>query len=100
MARQLTVVSNSKPPEHYEVLSPEEKMMHVRNVTGVVLQDAADVWSELWNELQGKVTDNFMILPRAEKGLRPECGWPEYLEKMWRLKHYLDCARRLTAGEV
>ncbi len=74
MPRQLTVVSTIKPPEHHQALSPEEKMMHFRNVTGVVLQDAQDTWAELWRELQGAVTDGIMILPQAEKGFKPECG--------------------------
>ena len=100
MPRQLTVVSNTKSPEHYQVLSPEEKMKHFRNVAGVVLQDAQDTWAELWSELQGTVTDGIMILPKAEKGFKPQCGWPEFLEKMWRLKHYLDYAKRFSAGEV
>jgi len=100
MSRQLTVVSSTKPPEHYEVLSPEEKMMNFRNVAGVVLQDAEDVWSELWSELQGTVIDGIMILPEAEKSCGPQCGWPEFLEKMWRLKHYLDYAKRFSTGEM
>lgn len=75
-------------------------MKHFRSVAGVVLQDAQDTWAELWKELQGKVTDGVMILPQAEGGFNPDCGWPEFLEKMWRLKHYLDYARRFSTGEV
>jgi len=26
----------------------------------------------------------------------PSCGWNEYLEKMWVLKHYLDFTKRLS----
>jgi len=100
MPRQLTVISGTKPAEHYEVLSPEEKARHFRNVIGVVLQDAEDVWSELWMELHGKVTDGTLILPEAERGFKPECGWPEFLEKLWLLKHYLDYAKKFSAGEV
>jgi hypothetical protein len=30
----------------------------------------------------------------------PECGWPEFLEKMWLLRHYLDYAKRLSEGKA
>lgn len=100
MSRQLTVISTTKSCESNQVLSAEEKMRHFRNVAGVVLQDAEDVWSELWRELQGRVTEGIMILPQAERGFKPDCGWPEFLEKFWMLKHYLDYAKRFTAGEV
>jgi hypothetical protein len=75
-------------------------MRLLQNVAGVVLQDAQNVWAELWNEFQGVVTDGIMILPEVENGFKPQCGWPEFLEKMWCLKHYLDYAKRVSTGEV
>jgi hypothetical protein len=98
MAKQLTVISKNGPPEGRKVLLPEEKFKHLRNITGVVLQDAQNSWAELWCELQGEVVDGVMILPDAEKGFKPKCGWPEFLEKMWILKHKLDYAKRFCDG--
>jgi hypothetical protein len=40
-----------------------------------------------------------MVTPEAEKGFRPKCGWPEFLEKMWVLRHYLDYAKRYSEGK-
>ena len=100
MTRQLTVISGNGPAEGRKVLAPEEKLKHFRNVTGVVLQDAQDTWTELWRELQGEVVDGVMILPDAEKGFKPKCGWPELLEKMWLLKHKLDYAKRFCDGTM
>lgn len=100
MTRQLTVISGSKPGEGRKVLLPEEKFRHFRNVTGIVLQDAQDTWADLWNELQGEVVDGVVILPDAEKGFKPQCGWPEFLEKMWILKHKLDYARQFCEGKM
>jgi hypothetical protein len=100
MAKQLTVISGNGPAEGRKVLLPEEKFKHFRNVTGVVLQEAEDAWAELWRELQGGIVDGVMILPEAEKGFTPKCGWPELLEKMWVLKHKLDYARRYCDGTM
>jgi len=101
MPRQFKVLSGGvEPEEHsYEFVMPEEKLRHFRNVTGSVLQDALDTWGSIWDEMQGSVTHGCMVTPEAEEGFRPECGWPEFLEKMWALKHYLDYARRYCEGK-
>ncbi len=63
-----------------------------------VMQDALNVWADLWGELQGSITCGVMVLPEAENGFKPSCGWPEFLEKMWLLRHYLDFDRRFSEG--
>jgi hypothetical protein len=100
MPGQFRVLSGqAKTEEHtHRVVLPEEKLRHFRNVSGSVLQDAQDAWGDIWNQLQGSVTHGFMVRPEAEKGFIPECGWPEFLEKMWELKHYLDYAKRFCEG--
>ncbi|HBD07935.1 MAG TPA: hypothetical protein DCZ69_06705 [Syntrophobacteraceae bacterium] len=99
MATQLTVISCDKPDPDRKVLLPEGKFKHFQNILGVVLRDAQDTWADLWEELQDQVTDGVMVLPSAEEGFRPQCGWPEFLEKMWLLKHYIDHARRFSEGK-
>lgn len=99
MARQLTVISCDTLDAERKVLLPDGKFKHFQNILGVVLQDAQDTWGDLWKELQGEVTDGFMVLPQAQKGFSPQCGWPEFLEKMWLLKHYLDYAKRFSEGK-
>lgn len=99
MATQLTVISCDKPDPDRKVLLPEGKFKHFQNILGVVLRDAQDTWADLWEELQDQVTDGVMVLPSAEEGFRPLCGWPEFLEKMWLLKHYIDHARRFSEGK-
>ena len=81
-------------------LSPaEKKLLHLRNVSGSVLQDALDTWGEIWDQLQGTVTYGVMVVPEVHNNFEPECGWPEFLEKMWQLKHYLDYAKRFCDGK-
>ena len=100
MAMQLKVISGGNSAEERTILSPEEKFRHIRNVTGSVIQNAQDIWGELWRELQWEVVDGVMILPEAEKGFKPKCGWPEFLEKMCMLQHQLDYAKRFSEGSL
>jgi hypothetical protein len=101
MPGQFEILSgNLKREEHPDaVLSPEQKLRHVRRVTDSVLQDALDAWGDIWDQLQGSVTHGFMISPEAEQNLHPQCGWPEFMEKLWLLRHYLDYLKRLSEGK-
>jgi peptide methionine sulfoxide reductase MsrB len=81
-----------------ELGTPDTKLRHFRNVTAVLMRDALDVWADMWEELHGRVTCGAAVLPEAEKGFKPKCGWPEFLEKMWLLKHYLDYTKRFSEG--
>jgi len=101
MPKRFKVVSNTAGVEErtYKVVLPEERLRYFRNVTGSVLQDALDTWGDIWDEFQGSVTHGAMISPEVEKGFRPKCGWPEFLERMWLLKHRLDYAKRLCDGK-
>lgn len=100
MGKQLTVIKGNKAGNQYHIPEPEEKLKHYRNVMGVVLQDAQDAWSSVWDELKEGVTDGTVIVPAAEKGFKPKCGWPEFLENVWLIKHYLDYAQRFSKGDV
>lgn len=90
--------------EHEHIVSqsplPARELQHFKNVTGSVMQDALNVWAELWGELQGSVTCGVMVLPEAENGFKPSCGWPEFLEKMWLLKHYLDFTKKFSEQDT
>lgn len=66
--------------EHEDVvcqrLTPATELRHFKNVTSGVMQDALNVWADLWGELQSSVTCGVMVLPEAEDGFKPSCGWP------------------------
>jgi peptide methionine sulfoxide reductase MsrB len=72
----------------------ETELRHVRNVSGSLLREALEKWAEIWEEFQDQVTCGVTVLPKAQRGFKPRCGWPEFLEKMWQLKFYLDSAKR------
>ena len=68
---------------------------HLLKVAGSIAQDANQTWAEIWGELKRLTTGGGLIVPEGEKGFVPECGWPEFLEKFWLLKHYLDSIQRI-----
>lgn len=81
-------------PLESEVGPPEIELCRLRKVTSGLLREALDEWAELWEEFQDQVVCGVTVLPEAPKGFQPRCGWPEFLEKMWRLKLCLDAAKR------
>jgi hypothetical protein len=66
-----------------------------KNVTNSLIQDALTVWADLWAELEGRIEPDSTGHKTRNK-FEPSCGWNEYLEKMWVLKHYLDFVKRLS----
>jgi len=68
---------------------------HLLKVAGSIAQDADKTWAEIWGELKQLTTGGGLIVPEGERGFVPECGWPEFLEKFWLLKHYLDSIQRI-----
>jgi len=90
------------PPENrlrslpgLDASSPERMLKNFRYVVAAVNSDALRVWAELWSEFHHKVTPSGLVPPDMSQGFTPSCGWPEFLEKLWLLKHYLDYVHRL-----
>ncbi len=98
MGTDLRLVSSEQ--ENQDQASPEEKLRHFRNVTRSMMEESIKVWAELYSEFDGQVTYGTMITADAKKGFKPQCGWPEFLEKMRRLEHYLDHAKRICEGKA
>lgn len=73
---------------------PERKLKNFCYVVGSVNESALSVWAELWQQLRPCITTNGLITPEMEQGFKPSCGWAEFLEKFWLLKHYLDYIHR------
>ena len=88
---------------------PPAELKHFQHVIGNVTQDALNTWAEIWGELQQGVHSGVTVAPRADEGaatsgtepsaggpFKPSCGWPEFMEKMWLLRHYLDFMARFS----
>ncbi|MCY2993542.1 MAG: hypothetical protein NTY19_37535 [Planctomycetota bacterium] len=89
----------SEPPKENRFIFPadrddpaaaERALKNFRYIVASVNQDAAKVWADLWEQLRTGVTPAGTVLPAMEQGFKPACGWAEFLEKFWLLKHYLD----------
>jgi hypothetical protein len=74
--------------------SPERVLKMVRYVVASVNDDALQAWSDLWEQLRPGVTESGAVLPELQRGFTPAAGWPQFLEKFWLLKHYLDYVER------
>ncbi len=78
------------------VPSPQVELMHFRSVTNKVVQDALNVWSDIWGELEGDVARGAAVAPEDSTGFTPSCGWPAFLEKMWVLRQNLAFLSRFS----
>lgn len=78
---------------------PLARSEHLLRVVSSVNRDAQDAWAKLWGEIKPHVTPAGTVLPGIEQGFVPACGWPEFLEQMWLLKHYLDSMGRICQGK-
>ncbi len=70
--------------------SVEHVLKDFRYIVGSVDESALEVWEQLWREFQQGVTPAGAVTSEMEQGFQPSCGWPEFLERFWLLKHYLD----------
>ena len=75
-------------------VSAQAKLRDLRCVTHDAVQDAINVWDELWAELDGQGDAEETVSPEA--GFEPACGWTDFLKKMWVLRHHLDFTQRVS----
>jgi hypothetical protein len=81
------------------VVPPAENLCGFKKVVDAMMRDALTSWTRIWEEFQGTVvTRSGFVLPQADDGFKPSCGWPEFMERMWLLKHQLDFTEKLCAG--
>ena len=77
------------------------RMRHFQGVAASVMEEARKLWEEIWEELQDPRTPEEIIdgVPLSDSAL-PACGWPEFMEKLHLLGHYLNYTRRLCDGSI
>jgi hypothetical protein len=88
--------------------SAQVELKHFQNVTNSVVQEALNVWADLWAELESDVACGVALKDpekesqtpvakeRGQGPIQPSCGWPEFLEKMWILRQNLDFLARFS----
>jgi hypothetical protein len=95
LRRRVATVAGGNELPSIVPLTAVTQLDHLLKVAGSISQDANQTWAEIWGELKRLTTGGGLVVREAEKGFVPECGWPEFLEKFWLLKHYLDSIQRI-----
>ncbi len=106
---KLTEFCGEEPQTAVPASLPQAELAHYQRVIGNVTQDALNTWAEIWGELQQGVHTGVTVASRVDESavgsgveasagepFKPSCGWPEFLEKMWILRHYLDFLARFS----
>ncbi|MEN6576575.1 MAG: hypothetical protein ABFD90_09550 [Phycisphaerales bacterium] len=106
---KLTRFYGEEPQTSAQAPSPQTELKHFQHVVGNVTQDALNTWAEIWGELQQGAHTGVTVAPEVPEGaatsetgssagepFKPSCGWPEFMEKMWLLRHYLDFLARFS----
>jgi len=77
------------------------RIRHFRGVAGGVMNEALKLCEELWAACQDNRTCEEIIEGIGEQmSKEPVGGWPEFLEKLHLLRHYIDYAKRLCDGSL
>jgi hypothetical protein len=74
----------------------EMELRDFKNVIHNLMQDALTVWADAWAELDGRMPSGEKDPVESHQRVEPSCGWSEYFEKMWVLRHYLDFTKKLS----
>lgn len=88
-----------KGPAGGKSASAGEKLRDSQCLTGVLVEEALALWESMWQDLAGNVTQGTFVDSKTARGKEPKCGWPEFLEKMFLLKHYLDYTKEYCKGK-
>ena len=80
--------------------SAEQMLKNLRYVVASINDEALKAWTEMWEQLRTGVTPAGAVLPDMQQGFTPPCGWSQFFETFWLMKHYLDYVHRLCEDSV
>jgi hypothetical protein len=84
-----------------EIDRANARIRHFRGVAAGVLIDAEKVWEEVCHACQDPRTCEEILEGIEDPTERaPSCGWPEFMEKLHLLGHYIHYTRRLCDGSL
>lgn len=77
------------------------RLRHFRGVAAHVMQDALEIWREIWDACQDPRSWEEILDGVPEPVARtPAGGWADFHEKLHLLGAYLDYAKRLCEGSL
>jgi hypothetical protein len=84
-----------------EIDRANARMRHFRAVAASLLSDALGLWDGIWQACEDPRTADEILEGAPEPRERiPACGWNEFREMLYALRHHLDHAKRLCDGSV
>ena len=87
--------------DEMEVERINAKLRHFRGIAANVMKEAMKVWQQIWEECSDPRTcDDILGGDDTQDGEIPLCGWPEFMEKLHLLGHYIDYTKRLCEGSI
>jgi hypothetical protein len=86
---------SSNPFRSHQPEAIPDETEHLLKVAASVARDGMNTWADLWAEFKPYVSSGGLVGPDLEKGFVPQCGWAEFLERLWLIKHYLDSISRI-----
>lgn len=76
--------------------SPLAQMEHLLRVVASISHDAQDAWADIFAQVKPHSGRGGGSPPPALEGSpAPACGWQEFIERLWLLKHYIDSIGRI-----
>jgi hypothetical protein len=102
MSKKIRLPEDMRCSLDSEALDPssDRALKNFRYIVASVNEDALNAWTDLWEEFKNGVTPAGMVLPQMQQGFEPSCGWAEFLEKFWILKHCLDYTQRMCKEQT
>jgi hypothetical protein len=70
-------------------------LKNFRYAVAALDEDALKTWDELWDQFKRGATPAGPVPVDLEHGFLPACGWAEFLEKFWLLRHCIENIHRL-----
>ena len=83
----------------YRAVHSDQMLECFKAMIASMMKDAQGVWADLWGEMKDCGSTTGIVPPDADKGFKPPHGWPEFLEKLWLLRHYIDHTSRICEGD-
>ena len=104
MTKRAEAWAENSDGEHHrrsEIDRVNARIRHFRGVAAGVLIDAEKVWEEISRACQDPRTCEEILEGVEDSAERaPSCGWPEFMERLHLLGHYLHYTRRLCDGSL
>jgi len=87
--------------DEWQIERASARLRHFRGIAASVMNEALRIWQEIWeSSLDTRTCEEILEGADESKDRIPSCGWPEFRERLYLLRQYIDYARRLCEGSI